>query len=167
MQGDREKCIQAGMDDHIPKPIQVPALVAALKKWLRPKDEISAQVNKSAETPVPSGEVPVFDRAAFLERMMQDRDLAQSIIMAFLEDVERRIGVIKRHLANGNAVGIDMEGHCIKGAAATVHAGQLRQAAEALEKAGKASNIELAAAHLSELEKQFERLRNEVICSGA
>ncbi len=41
MQNDREQCLQAGMDDHLTKPIEVPALVSILKKWLKPKGDVN------------------------------------------------------------------------------------------------------------------------------
>ena len=39
LEGDREKCLQAGMNDYVHKPVEVSALVGTLKKWLKPNGE--------------------------------------------------------------------------------------------------------------------------------
>ena len=49
MRGDREKCMQAGMDDYLTKPIEQQALVGILKKWLKPKGDVNQLVVSESE----------------------------------------------------------------------------------------------------------------------
>ncbi len=84
MQGDREKCLKAGMNDYLTKPIERPALVAVLEKWLKPNGEEEHAVASEPEERVAISndekELVVFDRAAFMNRMEDDADLARTVL---------------------------------------------------------------------------------------
>ncbi len=73
MKGDRERCLEAGMDDYLSKPIAPRALAEALEKWMAPAPERSPAVAApdGAAEPV-SAALPVFDRRALLARLMDD-----------------------------------------------------------------------------------------------
>ena len=167
MAGDREKCLQAGMDDYIAKPVDAQALAGILEKWL-PKNENEDQGSRTEqkdERPgVPAAEIQentlvVFDKAAMLERLMDDTELAQIVINGFLEDIPRQIQALKNFLEAGSVPDVERQAHTIKGAAANVGGEALRAVAFEIEKDGQAGQLEAAAARMTELEDQFGRLR--------
>ena len=126
MKGDRERCLDAGMDDYISKPIAPQALAEALERCL---------------VPVPAAEPgrfegqPVFDQPALLARLMGDEDLVKEIIAGFLADMPRQIHVLEKLIDQGDARMAGGQAHSIKGAAANAGGLALSAAATDMEKA--------------------------------
>jgi len=162
MKGDRERCLEAGMDDYISKPIAPQALAEALEKWVEtPQERSPAAAAPGGETSRPAGP-PVFDRQAFMARLMGDEDLAKDIIAGFLEDIPKRIHALKKHLDQGDAGSAGGQAHAIKGAAANVGGMTMSAVAFEMEKAGNAGRREELAALMPELERQFDLLKTSM-----
>ena len=164
---DRERCLRAGMNDYVTKPIEPGALAAVLERWLPGKasEDAHASEIKSAlpVTPVGdkagSGTTAVFDRAALMQRLMDDEELAQMVIAGFLEDITQQIQILKDFLETGNVSGAERQAHTIKGASANLSAETLRAVAFELEKHGKNGSLPAIRNGIGELEAQFERLK--------
>jgi CheY-like chemotaxis protein/HPt (histidine-containing phosphotransfer) domain-containing protein len=164
VRGDREKCLQAGMNDYVTKPVEVSSLVAALERCLNPSGEPSRSPEGNAKEEVavskPRKEVPIFDRAALMNRVMHDKELAQTVIVGFLEDLPGQITRLKSHAAAGQAHDVGLQAHKIKGASATVGGEALRAVAYALERAGKAGDLAIISKRMGELDTQFAALKD-------
>jgi PAS domain S-box-containing protein len=159
MKGDRERCLAAGMDDYISKPIVPQALAEALKKWVENARTPSAPDAASRGAAEPVGGLPIFDPQALIVRLMGDEKLAGTIIAGFLEDVPKRILALKGHLDRGDAGSAGGQAHAIKGAAANVGGMALSAAASEIEEAGRAGRREELAFLVPELERQFALLK--------
>ena len=165
MASDRERCLAAGMDDYLSKPVEEADLIRVLQRWLppangpsqegtasRPVQEEARQAPGDADTPV----VPGIDTAVALSRVNGKAELLWRLLGEFRQryaDVAQRLATA---LAEGRTQAAADLAHTLKGAAATLAASRIAAAAAAFEHALKAGEdsgpavVELQAA-LSEL----------------
>lgn len=166
MKGDREKCIEAGMNDYITKPLDANELAGALLKWM-PAEKGAGSANSSItggrtrnETDAHDAtSTPVFDEEEVIGRLDGDLDLLRIVVAGFLEDLPRQIDILDGHLDAGDLTSARLQAHMIKGAAATIGAEATREAAFKIEQAGKADDIEAMSALLPLLNEQFEKFK--------
>lgn len=181
MEGDREKCLRAGMNDYISKPVRPDELVEVLEKWLNKKTDLenskedqsdsgsgiekliheaSGQDTDQKDSPSLSERTAlVFDQATFIDRMMGDKDLADTVLQAFLDDLPYQIESLKGSIEQGDLFSARRKSHGIKGAAGNVNGEAMRQVALEMEKACQAEDSDQARVLISELDREFKRLK--------
>ena len=145
MATDREKCIEAGMDDHVSKPIDPDELFATLLRWIKPRDGNNSE-SKSA-TPISSLSVPAstpdsdapeiagIDTKSALRRAGGNRKRYESLLRKFAEPSAGGIVEIRNALATGDSVTAARAAHSLKGAAANLGATSLAEIAAKTETA--------------------------------
>ena len=166
MQGDREKCFAAGMNDYVSKPVSLPALVRVLEKWLSGKKTESAAPEPVLAEDAPPAVPAVFDRAALLERLMDDEELAAAICGEFLADIPPRLESLRKCLENGDAAEGERQAHAVKGAAATAGGEALRALAAEAEKACRAGELERMKTFPDRLDAAFALLKRAMTGDG-
>ncbi len=161
LQGDRQRCLDAGMNDYIPKPVSPQALIQVLTRWLPKISDDSEGINggNAPAHRLDSSSPVVFDRAGMLDRLMNDENLARVITEGFLCDIPGQIKTLQRYLDVSDAFGAERQAHLLKGAAANVGGEALRALASEMEKAGKAGDLGSVAARMGELDCQFVLLK--------
>ncbi len=168
MRGDRERCLEAGMDDYITKPISPKNLVEALNRWL-PSEKRRAQTAldnvKSpgfSEASIDGGEPPVFDMASLMGRLMDDENLARVIMKAFLEDAPERIHALKGAVAVGDFQSASLQAHTIKGASDNLGGAALRSVASEMERYARAGDMDAIRKRIPELEMKFAKMKEAI-----
>ncbi len=165
MQGDRELCLQQGMNDYVSKPVSPKAVRSVIEKWLPDIPVFENRSNYSGEASLQgrSGEVFLFDKAAFTDIMMDDKPLMHDIAKAFIFDMPRQIEMLKQLFANNDLSGLQQQVHKIKGAAAHVAAKAMIKTALKLEEACRKKEtliieklIEDVSDNFNQLEKKLE-----------
>ena len=163
IKGDREHCLEAGMNDYVTKPIYPHTLAEALDKWL-PKDTAVSTEQAAPEPEITSSVTArepqslVYDRDGLMDRL-EDEGLVRMVTECFLEDMPRLIEMLRACLEAGDAPGAERQAHTIKGAAANVGGETLRKMANEMEKAGKAGDLDAVRTRMADLGSRFDQLR--------
>jgi signal transduction histidine kinase/CheY-like chemotaxis protein/HPt (histidine-containing phosphotransfer) domain-containing protein len=166
LQGDSEKCLEAGMNAYVPKPVAYQALAEALDKWL-PETSVALQTLKTETELLGPADFPKknpspWDKAGMVERLMGDENLAKKIIDRFIEDIPQQIEKLRGFLAAADGPAVERQAHAINGASANVGAEALRYTALNIEKAAAKGSLKRAGEELSDLITESDRFKEAV-----
>ncbi len=168
MQGDREKCIKAGMDDYIAKPIDPKELFDIIKKWIKPKIEGDETVHSSA---APEGDMqtelqhkageeePPVDMKKAMSRVGNDMTFYKEMVKEFVGYVPEKLNLISNGIKAGDFDAIQKNAHSIKGAAGNLSAVKIYSLTLEIENKGRGKNIAGAEDLVAELKREMERLK--------
>ena len=160
MQGDRERCIEAGMDDYLSKPVKPVELIDVLRKWLPEGDAASSPRDEDA--PGKTKEDAVWKRTSFMERLLGDEALAHEILHGFFADMEERLPELRRLARADDTFAVRDVAHAVKGAAASVGAESMSLAASDVERAAAAGRSEVLGYLFVQLEAAYTELKDAV-----
>ena len=176
MRGDRELCLEAGMNDYISKPVTPDVLSDVLERslgeWVAgdaapepegfPKRPLDPKGAFDAAICEPGTNALVWDRNVLLERLLGDEEMVREIVQGFLEDIPCQMRVLEEAVRAGDRVSVRERAHAIKGAAASIQAEALRGASFELEKAGKSEDVDSMPSLFAKMQQCFDLLKQEM-----
>lgn len=166
MAGDRERCIKAGMDDYLSKPVRPKELETMLDTWLKGSEPDADQAHPTAD-PLPEKGIaetlPIFDRTVLSELLGDSPALLTEIIGMAVHDLPKRLEQLQSALATDNRSALEQAAHTIKGIAANLGAEQLRRSAALLQQTSTTATHEDLQQQIQLLHSQFNELL-AVIC---
>jgi CheY-like chemotaxis protein/HPt (histidine-containing phosphotransfer) domain-containing protein len=152
LKGDREKCLSAGMDAYMAKPVQNAALVALVDDLTR--------ASAAPDSVVPPAPVALLDRTEVLERVDQDRVLLAELTSLFSGQSRDLLGQLRGAAAAGDAPTIERVAHTLRGSVANFGAHSVAQTALALELAARNGSLSDAAVMIDELAGQVTEMEH-------
>jgi two-component system sensor histidine kinase/response regulator len=171
MDGDRERCIDAGMDDHLTKPFSRANLIDMVERWAKPPSADSASEVAEEAVVDPGAEVadPEATESSALDPAALDQlgaipgadksGLISRVISLYLE-TSYPIGVVIREAAErGDADDLASSAHRLKSSSAEVGAVRLAELCKKLEVMGRTSELAEALATAAELVDELEEVR--------
>ena len=150
MQGDRERCLEAGMDDYISKPVKIEDLAPSLARHTNITDKPT-----SADGPDQADTNGAVDTVELLDRLDGNRSLLRTIVQLFLEDYPRLLSEARDAATRGNRAQLERLAHTLKGAAANFSAKRAVEAARRLEMIAREGDLATATAACAAIESEL------------
>ena len=152
LKGDRERCLAAGMDGYVTKPLRPQELFEALEGLPVASVAGAAAAGSTAEP-------AVFDRDAALERMDGDVDLMKELVGLFLDECPQRMAEIREALTRRDATKLRQAAHTLKGSVGNFAAREALEGARRLETIAQEQDWEHAEEAWAALEAAIDRLK--------
>ena len=151
MAGEREKVLEAGMNDHIAKPINLQAMFRSMATWIKPSRPRTMVVSKTSSDTV----IPVLDGIntdSGLARTQGNRELYLKLLRRFKVSQQNFIAEFDAAVASADWELAMRMAHTLKGVAGSIGADPLQQACHVLEAQAKERGVERAARDLAAVE---------------
>jgi CheY-like chemotaxis protein len=165
MKGDKEKCLEAGMDDYVSKPIRrkdLADVIARIVERFLTEAPANGEPAAASATDANEGSRMILDEAALLEECDNDKALLRRMVEIYDRDASGRLPRLREAVHTGSAVAVKEEAHALKGGIGTFYAKAAYDTAYDLEKMGAAGNLDNAQATLQTLESQLQSLRQKL-----
>ena len=186
MAGDREKCLNAGMDDYMSKPLNRTRLEQTLRKWLQGRSRAAAPVSAKAAAPAPIARsapgsaamppsavasappvaplpAPTVAPAALDTSIIGDLidvmgDEFTDLVRVYLEDTPKAVALLEQAAAQGHREGIIAPSHSLKSTSANLGAVRLAELAKRLEHGARSGSLTEPVPLVDELKREYQQV---------
>ena len=168
LEGDKERCLAAGMDDYLAKPVIPAKLYDMIARYTPGESALPPRQEETAAAAIPGGETdwmvpatgtgqPPIDIEKSI-RHSGDQGFWEELLAAYVEETDRRLGVLKAAVQAGDRPLVEREAHTIKGSSAEILAEGVRATAYEVEKLGRSGDLAGCPELIAQLEKEYEAL---------
>ena len=161
--GYKERCLAAGMDGYVTKPVRAELLFQALSGI---DAGIGSVAPAKAEPAIP--QQVAFDTEELVDRLMGNEDLARRLAGAFVDRMPEQLAALAQAISNSDAEATMFAAHSIKGVAANVGCTAVQELASQMERLGESGNVSEASEIMPEVRAAFEAVKPALrrFCSG-
>ncbi len=156
MKGDRERCLTAGMDDYVSKPIHAKDLFAVIDR-LTSNIPTAAPAPERAEPPPEETQDGALDKNEVLSRVDGDIELLQELHGIFIAEYPKLLTAAREAISERNGDALAKAAHTMKGMLANLGAKSAAEAALRLEKMPAGEDLSRVEEAYAVLEKEIER----------
>jgi two-component system, sensor histidine kinase and response regulator len=152
MKGDRERCLEAGMDGYIAKPVRFSDIEQTLSNLSRAPIAPAKPVAPTAS----------WNKTEALDRIGGDEELLQELCQIFLEESPKLMQKLQQAVTEGDSDGVTRAAHSLKGESSYLGAGGTSKAARDLEEMGRCKDLSRASETLVVLEREVAGLQRHL-----
>jgi signal transduction histidine kinase/CheY-like chemotaxis protein/HPt (histidine-containing phosphotransfer) domain-containing protein len=161
LQGEKERCLETGMDDYVAKPVVLEELEQVIRRWG------AADRGGQSGAPRPSGNESLsldLTRLNHLQELSKRRDpaLFSKLLKSFLTDAPDRIGILKKALAVDDTKTVFTVAHSLKGISGNIGAKVMTSLSQELQVMGDTGSLSGAGAVIGKLEQEFSLVKAEL-----
>ncbi len=157
MKGDEERCIAAGMDAYVSKPINSKLLFDTMARLLS-NNQKPKQADPLEAAPPPEPDPTILDLPDLMDRIEGDHEFLKILVDMFFDSYGQRLDAIRQALEQADPQAVQDTAHHFKGALGNLSAMAAYQAAQKVETAGRNQDLQEAKHQFQQLEKDVERL---------
>ncbi len=159
LQGEKERCLAAGMDDFIPKPVLLEDLTSKLLRWARKQGNASRAC--TPEAPTRGLDLSRLDHLRELSRRT-DPTMFDKVVRSFLLDAPQRILTMRSTREVQDAQAFFHASHSLKGLSGNIGANAMMAIAQRLQAAGQNGQLGETEPLLREIEEEFDKVKLEI-----
>jgi CheY-like chemotaxis protein len=157
--GEREKCLAAGMNDYLAKPVSLEQLGAVIRLWASKRSNVSHA--QAPDLPMEGDEQHVLDReqvSSFLAISRTQSGFLEGLVKTFRQDVPSRLDALRAAASSGDSMDLALAAHALKSSSGSVGAKRMYAVASALERDAIDGKIAGALASIEQLAAEFPRV---------
>jgi len=136
LKGDREKCIQAGMNDYTSKPLKLEKLIENLERWVGPPPEVDYEVSRDTE------QSSAIDKEVVDVLRENVGDGFDDMVQVYIDDMEVLLRSLEKSVLEDDPSSLRHYAHSIKGSSSNFGAARLVHLAKQLEAIGKSETVD-------------------------
>jgi two-component system sensor histidine kinase/response regulator len=159
MEGDRDKVLEAGMDDYIPKPVKRNELETVLARWVPEEGDAATVPEGDKLTTTEENEEPLDRDIIENLRDLGGSEMLSELAQMLFEDTRSNLATLRKALEEGDAQSVEQVAHTLKGSCGNMGAIRVAAICAELQNISSSGDLTRAPELLDHLETQFERLR--------